>query len=329
MNAIQASRGQMRAKYTPYVVFALGLLAFSVALPRYAARHFVPEQMLGALGSAHPEVVLLGNSLIVAGYRNELRNLSQPVIFNAGIGATGPLEHFLTLRRILASTQPRTLVYGWFGTQLLDTPVRVDELQGNRLIGILWAHPSDMGSIFPTPMHYPTDVTRFFLMNELPLSGYGPLIQGRIEISRRALAKRGSERTTGANRFGADEDFQKFADAGWNEIESALESHRTGSSFAFSRHVIAMRDLAHARGVKVIWVAMPVASRGRAAAARSKLYPSYVEAIRRDLASSPDAFLDATELEGIDDSAFRDGLHLDDKGAEIFTHWLERRLLSE
>ncbi|WP_394832932.1 hypothetical protein LVJ94_41170 [Pendulispora rubella] len=313
------------ARFAPYAIFAFGLLALDVTVPRYARSHFIPEQMMHSLGAARPEVVLIGNSLLAAGYRNGVRTRSRPSVFNAAIGATTPLENFVTLRRVLAQTEPKTVVYGWYSTQLVDDAVKIDDIQGNRLVSVLWANTSDLSFFFPRPQEQPIDVARFLLMKHVPLAAYAPLVQGRLEISRRGLAA--DKNAASANPFGADADFRRMADASWNDIDSRLEKRRTGSTFSFSRFVVAMRDNAHSRGAKIVWVAMPLASRARATASASATYQSYVEAAHRELASAPgDRFLDASELAGIDDGSFADGLHLNERGARVFTQWLDDQL---
>jgi hypothetical protein len=304
---------------TAYVVFACGALALNTALPWAARRHFVPEQMMARLAGRDPATVLIGNSLLAAGYRDG----EGSGVANFAIGATGPWEHRMVLRQVLERHHPKRLVYGWAGDQLLPHELVPSEIVGNRLVAVTWARPSDVFDAFPGfPRAHAIDGITFAAMTQVSLLSYGRLLQSKIEVRRRALA----QAETAASEFGAVDDFQRLAAAEGERLPARLAAHRHGDRFDLDRDVLAIREMARSRGMSIVWVAMPLSTARRALTLRVPGYREYLAFAEAALAGAGDLFLDATELTGSDDTLYQDGMHLGGDGVRRFTAWLDEKI---
>jgi hypothetical protein len=311
------------------VIVALGSASASIGLEVYVPRHFVPEQALERLPVSDGGTILLGNSLLAAGgdqavFQARGENAPWAPVGNMAIGATLPAEHVMAFRRALDRMRPRLLVYGWSASQLLPADYRVADVTGNRAILFTWSRATDVSRVTPGfPLARWADALTFLAARALPVVAYAPVVQGRVELWRRGLAASG---TSPSNRFGRTADFQTLASDSWQQVSSQAVAIEHGEAPHPDRWVRELRDEAHARGVPIVWVAMPVAPGKPLETALAPGTRLLVESVKRELVGAGDYWLDATVLPGIGAAQFSDGLHLTPDGARVFSEWLCDRL---
>jgi hypothetical protein len=302
-------------------VLAGTLLVFAnLFIGSYAPRHFGPEHTLERSIGSRAEVLLLGTSTMVAAGDEALmaERLGRRVS-NAAIGATTPFEHRLELRRLLEAGAPRVIVYGWTIGQLLPAPLDVGELVGNRAIAYSWSRFDDVRAAYPE--FPPRDLANgfsFLARRAVPLLTYGSLIDTRIEALHRAID--GDQREK--NQFGAKADFEKLARDAWVSLPRQLDAATHDGTIELSSHVLEIRALARAAHSRMLWVAMPLTSEARRAAAKVPAYRAYFARAAAVLGTDGDEFLDASALPELPDAMFSDGLHVAGAGARLFSEWL-------
>ena len=300
------------------------LVLANLGIASYAPRHFSPQYTLERCMSSRADVLLLGTSTMVAAADEAL--LSGRVgrrVCNAAVGATAPFEHRLELRRLLEAGSPRVIVYGWSIGQLLPAPLNPGELVGNRAVAYSWSRFEDVRVAYPN--FPPRDLENgfsFLARRAVPLLTYGSLIDGRLEALHRSID--GDQREK--NQFGAKEDFEKLARDAWVSLPRDLETATHAGTVALSPHVLEMRQLAHAAGARMLWVAMPLTSEARRTAAKLPAYRAYFDRAAAVLGADGDAFLDASALPELPDTVFNDGLHVAGPGARLFSEWLANEI---
>ena len=91
---------------------------------KYLSRNVAPKKLMEhCQNSAQATDVFLGNSLIVAGFREKVFDqlLSNHHALNAGLGAVPPVDHFLIYHSLIKNRKG-TVYYGFYDTQLTDEP---------------------------------------------------------------------------------------------------------------------------------------------------------------------------------------------------------------
>src|SRR5207237_645379 len=118
------------------IVAAAGLVGLNGAVDR-VSQHALPRQLVRAIDASAPVTDLfVGNSLAMAVFDPSIFERSAPGsrAFNAGLGATYPVEHDILLTRALR-LQPSHVYYGVFDRQLTDeSPSDASSLIGNRAL---------------------------------------------------------------------------------------------------------------------------------------------------------------------------------------------------
>ncbi len=280
------------------------------------ARGSVPRQLLARIADGPPaSVVGIGNSVIESGF--------DPGVFtdasggrsalNAGLGATGPVQHLLIAHAVLRGRPEVTdLVYGFFGFMLTD-PSREPwwGIRGNNAL----VFQTDTGL---AARHLaPTAVGRmaFRLAGMIPMFVEREALWARVERWRRRLGGLGMPPVE-SNRFGRVADFVDLAGAD-PAVHRAEAAARVRGEVSLAPAVRELLDAAAARGVRVWLVAMPLAP-GHPAAASSPEWQGYMELLRRRVESSGAHLVDAAGW--IDDPGlFVDSVHLSPEGAREFS----------
>jgi hypothetical protein len=301
-------------------IFLGALIAMNVALT-FLTRNSMPRRVMRhARNSQSASVLVLGNSLVAAGFDEPSFDAAASLspnhgAANIGLGASAPVEQLLLLRYALANgMHPRLVVYGFFDFQLTE-PDRfsASDLMGNHEM-LSYVEPFYARRFYSLSLH---DAIQFRAMRSVAMWVERGAVWERVEILRRDAAEQGmpAERS---NRFGRASDF------------SVLEAD---SSAIFQHHCEVALDLplapavgelfrqAHDAGIDIAVVEMPMRTYHRQRFYDTAWWPLYVAHLRTLLSRYGAAYIDASNwIE--DDSLFADPIHLSPRGAVEFSRKL-------
>ncbi len=233
--------------------------------------------------------------------------------FNAGLGATGPIQHLLITRAILrAHPEAQSIVYGFFDF-MLTQPVQEDWrlLFGNNAM-VFYTEPA-IAARHETSSAFGR--WAFQVVGGIPMFAERGAIWARVEQLRRDLGQLGLP-PAAVNRFGRVEDF--------SPVENTTEGSRrvrtvenVASDVPLASPVVELLGQARERNVKVwvVSVPMPAAHRKHYA---SPEWQAYFTLLRGKLAAHGAELIDASDWVA-DDALFMDALHLGPEGAIRFS----------
>ena len=285
------------------------------------AHRTLPRRLMKRITeSTSAEVVAVGNSLIVAGFDEKSFDAAAGIppsnaAANIGLGASSPVEQMLLYRYAIANgMRPRVLVYGFFDFQLTDPVTMTNaDLIGNRAI-LYYLEPEFGRRFYRLPTH---DAVVFEAMRFFPMFVYRGAVWSKVEQFRRFLGQQGFPRQQ-TNEFGRASDFSLL------EAKSAAkftEQCNSSLSSALTSPVEELFREAHAAGVSIVVVEMPMSPYHRKTFYSSEAWPAYA-AHARALVSQYDAtFIDASDWIP-DRTSFYDNLHLNPAGKGEFSRRL-------
>lgn len=266
------------------------------------------------------DCVFLGNSLMAAGGDTAAFKSAwtvpndPPAPVNLALGATTPVEHDLILRR--AFDQPvriKYLVYGFFDDQL-NAPASGGwtNLVGNRAFSYYF--PREAASFYAPGSDW--EIWKLRCIGHIPMFADRSSFWGKIELMRRWCGDLGMPKQKN-NRFGRAADFEGLEPKDTASFTQRCEAVVHGQA-GFSP---AMRDifqLARAHGAKVILVEMPMPSKHREI---FYTLPAWADlrAYLQSLAAQENAVYISASDWVPDDSDFEDAIHLDERGAKLFS----------
>jgi hypothetical protein len=296
------------------------LAAGNYAVGRLTA-HTVSRRLLADTREAgHARVIALGNSLMRSGFVPEV--FSPPVTpgghspaFNLAMGASTPVEQLLLLRAGLQSfTAPRLLFYGFYDFQLTD-PVSFSnaDMIGNH--DILYYQEPEFARRHYQMSRYEAAV--FEIDRRASLLAERGAVWAKVELLRRGLGQQGMP-VEASNQFGRAADFTLLEARNHEEFER----HCAAASLAGLNAPVAeiIRE-AQQRGIKVVFVVMPLPPRHVEAFYDSGGWSTYQRHLRRLLAAQSVSYLDASRWIS-DPEKFGDALHLTPAGADGFSRHL-------
>jgi hypothetical protein len=304
------------------LVVSLAILTGLNVAIHFTSKKSQRQQLLATLDDlpAGTDTLFLGNSLVEAGcdvarFREAWPNPGSPVSpVNVALGATSPVEHYLILKHALEQpVRVKFLIYGFFDDQL-NAPVRGDwsDLVGNRAFSYYF--PSEAAELYA-----PGSWLKKF---QLSIVGHVPMLAERsslwakVELLRRRIEDIGMPKHK-TNRYGRVDDFSALEARDVNSFNRRCEDilrHKPGFSPAVKKIV----QLAHAHGIKVILVEMPMPSRHRNTFYSSPPWQD-LSAHLRSLALQNDlVYLSASDWIQ-DDQNFEDATHLNQQGAKVFS----------
>ena len=287
-----------------------------------------PRQLIRTIETAAPSVDVLGvgNSLIAAGFdapaiEETFQAAGQPVrALNAGLGATGVIEHLALTRLALRGRSVRWLVYGYFDHQLrLDVVQHVSELIGNRSM-LFYLEPE-------LTLQYaafgPADRLSFQVFRRVPLLRERSTRWARVERVRREAGSVGLP-PAAVNQFGRAGDFAQLEAASPGQFDER-NRQALASKDSLSPPVRALLREARDHGVHVVVVAMPMHPQHVERFYGLPSWTSFKDATRNAVEAEGAAYVDASTW--IPDAAsFDDHLHLSRAGARTFSTQLASRL---
>jgi hypothetical protein len=297
------------------------LLAFNL-LVRHFARNSIPRQLVRKIDATRGMTHLaLGNSLIVAGFDPaafETSMAPEPVVaFNAGLGASGTVEHLMILQRALRdAASVKLVVYGFFDFQLTDEPsATLTDLFGNRAVAFYLDPDLALRSYEMSA----GDRLEFELFRHVPMVVERAGLWAGVERMRRAMGEIGMPHAA-TNRFGRAADFALLEARSPADFASRCD-RLTRENAELSEPVVEMITDAHARGAQVVIVDMPTHPYHQSHFYALGAWDKYRDHVRKLVEAQHATYLNAADW--IEDAnEFADHLHLTPSGAQDFSRRL-------
>jgi hypothetical protein len=294
------------------------LVAFNLVVQHFA-RNSVPRQLLRQIDAARGITHLaVGNSLIAAGFDPSVFGASmapEPVVaFNAGLGASGTVEHLMILQRALRDAATvKVVIYGFFDFQLTDAPsATLTDFFGNRAV----AFYLDPGQALRSYQMSPSDRFEFDLFRHVPMVVERAGIWANVERMRREMGEVGMPRAD-TNRFGRVADFALLEARSPADFASQCE-RLTEQNAGLSRPISEMIADAHVRGAQVVVVEMPMHPYHQSHFYALSSWDKYRDHLRKLVEAEHATYLSAADW--IEDAnEFADHLHLARPGAKDFS----------
>lgn len=313
------------------MIVALFILIAAELLTERRAARFVPRQVMQTIAEAPSTVDVLGigNSLIAAGFdpvaiEQTFQSAGRRcAAVNGGLGASGVIEHLLLTRFALRHHEVKSLIYGFYDGQLsAGVEIRNSDLIGNRSL------------LYDLEPQLTVEYARFSMLDRLSfdmcrsssLLRERGSIWAKVERLRRAMGSLGMPAQE-TDQFGRKADFALLeAKDTQTFVLGCQRVIRSGEML--SAPVRALLEQAHARGVQVFVVEMP-------------MYPSHVkqfyaqpiwEAVRARtrLAVEGEGAVYVNASGWVPDAGlFADHLHLSKEGAHRFSQELAQFLIQQ
>jgi hypothetical protein len=303
---------------------AAGILVAFNLFVRHSAQNSVPHQLVRQIDASRGVTHLaLGNSLIFSDFDPSVFEASMapsPVVaFNAGLGASGTVEHLMILQRALrdASTV-KVVIYGFFDFQLTDAPsATLTDFFGNRAV----AFYLDPGLALRSYQMSPSDRLEFDLLRHVPMVVERAGIWANVERMRREMGEVGMP-PADTNRFGRVADFALLEAR--SPIDFASQCERAQNA-VLSQPVLEIIADAHARGAHVVIVEMPMHPYHQSHFYALGAWDKYRDHLRQLVEAQHATYLSASDwIE--DENEFADHLHLAPSGAKDFSARLAAKI---
>jgi hypothetical protein len=310
----------LRSLLVQLTVAATALVAANVFVQR-SASGTIPRRLLEeAERSPVATDLFLGNSTMAAGLDRAAFEAATPgqVPLNLGMGSSSPVEHFLIFQQ-QARHAGATVVYGFLDTQLTDVPTgNWQDLIGNRAMSY-YVDPETAIGFY----HADSPLGAFLhrLVGRIPVLAERQAIWAKVEVLRRRLADIGMP-PRDTNRFGRAEDFALLESAPAEFLRRCRQA--TEERSPLTPAVASLMRLARERGSAVVIVEMPMPRAHRDQYYRSEEWKSYEARLIELVDAAGGLFVNAADW--VDDDGFADHLHLNAKGARVFSTRMALRL---
>jgi lysophospholipase L1-like esterase len=309
------------AQFCGALLVSLAVLATAnFVVARLTAQSVSRRLLLDAQSSPSATVIALGNSLMRSGFIADVFSpppspRARSAAINLAMGASTPPEQLLLLRAALRSMpNARLLLYGFYDFQLTDAvEFRNVELIGNH--DILYYDEPDLARRFYQMSPY--DAAAFSIDRHLPLLAERGAVWAKVELLRRALGQQGMP-PEARSQFGRAADFTLLEAKNRQEFEQHCALASEAPLNAPVREII--RE-AHDRGLRVVFIVMPLPPRHIRLFYDTQAWASYQQHVEKLLADQGVAYLDASRLIS-DPGKFGDALHLSESGAQEFSRRL-------
>jgi hypothetical protein len=314
--------------FVPLGILLLILICYNLLI-HHTAKSTYRHHLLTSLSEIplDTDFLFLGNSLVEAGCDPSAFREGWPVVqsapkpVNIALGATSPVEHYLILKHALdRPIHPRFLIYGFFDDQL-NAPSRGDwaDLVGNRAFSYYF--PDEAAALYAPGSSFKKWELRS--IGHIPMLAERSSFWGKVELLRRGIEDIGmpKQQTT---RYGRAKDFAALEAAdlpSFNQRCDAILSKRAG----FAPAIRKILELTEQRGIKLVFLEMPMPSRHRDIFYSSAKW-SELRAYLRTLATQNHAVYISASNWIKDDQAFEDATHLNEQGAKQFSTKLAETL---
>jgi hypothetical protein len=318
MPASNANPLTKRSFFAALSILALCLAAANSAVA-FLTRHTLPRQSMAMIkNSSGAKVVLLGNSLLVAGFdaaefnaRLQLQNGSKEAL-NLAMTSTGPIEHLLFLRYALAhGTAPCVVIYGFIGLQMSDPIVLANrDLIGKREV-LYYLEPEYARRFYTMSSR---DSAEFQIMRRSAMLSERSAVWGKIERLRRKLSAQGLPAAE-ENSLGRVADFNRMESP--DSAGFALQVTAATNAPLNPPVEEILRESAKS-GARIVVVEMPVTSMYRRKFYDTGAWMKYRAHVQSVLAGQNATYINASDWVA-DDSLFQDYIHLNSAGATVFS----------
>lgn len=297
------------------------LVAFNLLVRRFAL-HSVPRQLIQGIESS-PRItqLALGNSLMAAGFDAPVfdRYMRPPrsYAFNAGLGASSPVEHLMLLRLAIRHDPAiEQVIYGFFDFQLTEPPaIRNQDLIGN-LAASYYLEPGIALKYYQMDAR---DRLEFRVMRLFPMLVERGTLWEKIELWRRAVGEIGMPRTM-TNQFGRVHDFE-LLEARSSAAFARQCEESSKPAVGLQAPIAEIIRESRARGAKVVFVEMPMSPYHRETFYRLASWDRYRQKLRGLIDDAGAEYVSASDwIQNPDE--FADNLHLAPAGAEDFSRHL-------
>jgi hypothetical protein len=324
-----------RRKTSISVAIAILIMVGGDLLARRISLNSVPRQRISLITSAPDpvDVLAIGNSLVQSGFdRNTFQQVCREedrpcVAVNGGVGATGTIEHLILSRLAFSRHHVRTVMYGFFDSQLSDDPpLKNADILGNHNM-LYYQEPA------VTLQYAQFDrVNRiaFEVFRRSALLRERSSIWARVERFRRQLESFGMPAQE-TNEFGRKSDFALLEAADTNAFNSRCEEIVESGKF-LSPPIEALLDEARQHGTRVIFVEMPMHPSHLQRFYSQPVWESFRAKTRAAVEAEGARYLDASGWVR-ESKLFEDPLHLSGEGAKEFSrrlagYWLDHPAVS-
>lgn len=310
-------------KFLGVCALTAGLLVGFNALVHWSARGSLPRKLRQRIAAGSDiQVTAVGNSVVEAGFnptefsQNWRGDGPSPKAFNAGLGSTSQVEHYLVARQVLShQTQSKRIIYGFFDLMLTeDLKVRLSDFYGNRCLSFIYE--PDLAARFITESGW--ERTIFPYLARVPIYVERGTLWAKVEQQRRRFGELGLT-ARASNQFGRVEDFSAL------EIPAAAEFRSLcRKSVLQHRPICPPIDLffreAAAQNAQIYVVAMPMRLKHRDQTYDSPEWAEYWKYLATQLAPYHAILIPAGDW--IPDDQFADPVHLGPSGAVQFSRRL-------
>ena len=310
----------LRDALSAVAVLGLVLTGANIAT-NHLVQTSVPRQRLRALDESPPtiDVLAIGNSLVEADISPErvearLRTThTRARVANAGLGASGIVEHFLILRHARKHLRFRTMVYGFFDHQMAEDFVRSNaEIIGNHNV-LYYLEPEVALRLLPFGWW---DRLLFAVCRRSALLSERSVMWSKVERMRRSMDELGMPAKS-TDAFGRTADFTTL-EAGSSRAFVLRSEAILRSGILLAEPVRDLFSTAAEAGARIVVVEMPMHPSHLRTYYSQPVWREYRARTREAVLRSGATYLNASDWVS-DSNLFADNLHLTKHGAQFFS----------
>ena len=313
-------------KFVPQLVVLLGMIGLmNLALVPLARSTYAAENLRRVETTpAATRTLFVGSSVVVEGIDAGVFDAASPPdagpSMNVGMHSCTPAEQYqLFATAMKRAAAPRLMVWGFFGNELVR-PVKFNfaEVVGTREMPF-YAEADVAEPVIA--MQRPIDRVLMRVVRPFPLLSERARLWSQVEKIRRKFDAIGLPPPP-ENKLGREEDMNRMAADAF--LPDETNAYLTGRE-PFSPYVHRAVDMARTRGLRVVFVEMPLRSDRRRLSAESNERGRFDARLAQDLTGMGCEFVRCVDWV-VDDTCFDDHVHLNERGAKLFSRMLAREL---
>jgi hypothetical protein len=267
------------------------------------------------------DILFFGNSLMQAGFDPVAfasawpSSTTAPSTFNAGMGWSSPVEHYvLAHQTLLQHPEVHYLVYGFYDFQLIaQEGFGWNDLEGNRAMAYSM-EPDTSAALYAPGSAW--EKWRFRAIGAIPALRDHSQLWKLVEFFRRDLQQIGMPENK-TNEFGRVADFQSFGSPDLATFEQTGETAVTRST-PFVPAIEQLLETAREKKIRVVIVEMPMTPYHRNRYYATPTWQKYRAYVKEKIEAAGATYIEADDW-APDDADFNDALHLNAAGAGLFS----------
>lgn len=293
------------------------IVVFNVLVAR-AARNMPARKVVERSLTTPGATLAHGNSTMAAAMNPAAYTAASPTrepLVDIALGATIPVDHLILANFALGANKPRRVIYGFYSFQLFDPPTNSwRQFSGNRAVSL---HLDPAAAARHSGRNSFIDSTMIHLTAAIPALLERDVIWAKVERERRGLAELGLAKKAASNRFGRVEDFAAMGTLKPDDLARAIDQIiSTGADF--SEPIREMFDAIQKADVELVVVAMPASDISLPTQDAKDKWREFTDYVRGKLQARNARLIDASFWFS-DQAVFEDALHLNERGAEVFS----------